>query len=573
MKQSTLNRVWARLILISLYKAGVRDICIAPGSRSTPLTIEASLLCYPNDPIRLHTHFDERGLGFLALGLAKATRKGVAVIVTSGTAVANLLPAVAESFLTREQLILLSADRPIEALQCGANQAIHQRQLFGSHVDFYCDLPSPSLDISPSWLLCMLDEKLHLQANQGGSLHINCPYPEPLYGDMDDTSDYLAPVASWLCHQAPYVNFVEPQTSLSFLSKPWDDVLHGKGVLIAGKITREERAALEQLANQLNWPLLCDPQSGKHSIYGGFDAWLQNKASQEQLAQAKYIVQFGARLVSKRLVQFISDFQGDYWLIDPFRGRLDPSHHSSQRIFAKPLDAITSLLCFSAQHSPSQEVRAWAMRLSQISQRYFAFVHQYAKSIDTLNEITIACQFGDWLLPQSTLFIGNSLAIRLLDICSQLPDCDVFANRGASGIDGLIASACGVQRAFQKPMVCLLGDTSALYDLNSLALLKNNPNPLVILIINNDGGAIFDLLPVTSSCKEAFYQMPHGFDFSHAAAMFGLNYLAPKTLLAAKQACLEGQSKSGTTLIELSVPSSGAGEHLQTLFHHIAHDL
>lgn len=164
------------------------------------------------------------------------------------------------------------------------------------------------------------------------------------------------------------------------------------------------------------------------------------------------------------------------------------------------------------------------------------------------------------------MFLGNSLIVRLLDMCGTLPQTATFANRGASGIDGLIATAAGVQQGRQQPLLCVLGDTSLLYDLNSLALLRASEQPIVVLVTNNDGGAIFDLLPVPDGQKDALYRMPHGLDFQHAAAMFGLHYVRPTTLAEAEMACREGLASTGPTLIEIQTPAGDSGEHLKALF-------
>ncbi len=173
--QALLNRLWSRVLLEELSRLGVTQVCVAPGSRSTPLTLEANA----NTAFTLHTHYDERGLGFMALGLAKASQQPVAVIVTSGTAVANLLPAIAESKLTGERLVVLTADRPLELVGCGANQAIVQSGIFSSHVTASLELPSPAIHHPLSWLLTSIDEVMARQALLGGSVHINCPFLSP----------------------------------------------------------------------------------------------------------------------------------------------------------------------------------------------------------------------------------------------------------------------------------------------------------------------------------------------------------------------------------------------------------
>ncbi|EGU39377.1 2-succinyl-5-enolpyruvyl-6-hydroxy-3-cyclohexene-1-carboxylate synthase [Vibrio ichthyoenteri ATCC 700023] len=175
--QAVMNRIWSQVLLEELTRFGVEHICVAPGSRSTPLTLEAA----ENSNLILHTHYDERGLGFLALGLAKASHKPVAIIVTSGTAVANLLPAIAEAKLTGEKLVVLTADRPVELVACGANQAIVQQGIFSSHVTAALNLPSPSEQVSLRWLLTSIDDVMYRQDRDGSAVHINCAFPEPLY--------------------------------------------------------------------------------------------------------------------------------------------------------------------------------------------------------------------------------------------------------------------------------------------------------------------------------------------------------------------------------------------------------
>lgn len=562
MSPATLNRIWARLILLSLQRAGVTEICIAPGSRSTPLTLEAEKLQGEFPSLRLHTHFDERGLGFLALGLAKASGKPVAVIVTSGTAVANLLPAVAESRLTREKLILLTADRPPELIQCGANQAISQHGIFGDHADVAAMLPAPTERISPAWLLSTIAEGLHHQAEQGGSYHINCPFPEPLYGAMDDASAYLAPVNGWLHNDAPYLTFTSCTQDISPLLAEWQTLQHQKGVLVVGSVSATARLAIEKLALRLQWPMLCDPQAGAGSEFAHFDLWLQNADSKATLEQAQVILQFGSRLVSKRLSQYLNAFQGRYWLVDAHPGRLDPYHLAGTRVNACAEQFVSQVI----QRTDSSRSARWADALKEAARACRSLV----AAKEELSELTLAREFGHWLGQGSDIFLGNSMAIRLLDMAASLPERAVFANRGASGIDGLIATAAGVQRARQRPMVMLMGDTSALYDLNSLALLTQCPAPFVLVIINNDGGGIFDMLPVPDVSKDTFYRMPHGLSFAHAAAMFGLNYGQPTTLEEAKRQVLDGQSSTGCTLIEISVPAGECGQQLKALFNDIA---
>ncbi|MDW6092494.1 2-succinyl-5-enolpyruvyl-6-hydroxy-3-cyclohexene-1-carboxylic-acid synthase [Vibrio rhizosphaerae] len=564
-QQAVLNRVWSRLILEELSRLGVRDVCVAPGSRSTPLTLEASA----HPALRLHRHFDERGLGYLALGLAKASRQPVAVIVTSGTAVANLLPCVAEAYLTGEKLVLLTADRPPELVDCGANQAISQPGIFAAHVVAAVNLPSPTAAIAPNWLLTTVDQALSAQTRRGGPVHINCPFPEPLYlqDEVIDDAAYLTGVQPWLATGLPY----STKQSNEPLPLPCEPALYRqRGVVIVGSLSLAEAEQAKALAQQLGWPVLCDPQSGVSSDWAYFDVWLHHARCRQVLAGCEVIIQFGAQLVSKRLNQWlqqqVTQHGSRYLLVSPDEKRNNPAHLSQQQIVA-PISAWVAAQAAALQACAS--LAGWADELLPLIDRIPAVIRQVAQTSTSLTELDVA-QAVATLAPTADLFLGNSLIVRLVDMFGNIHHQHVFSNRGASGIDGVVATAAGVQRERRQPMVLLLGDTSLLYDLNSLALLTHTPQPFVIVVTNNDGGAIFDLLPVPQQQKTDLYQMPHGYDFRHAAAQFGLQYSNPDsvTALMAGVARHIADGQHGL-LMEVSAPAGQAARHIQQVIAHV----
>ncbi|MGL6172867.1 MAG: 2-succinyl-5-enolpyruvyl-6-hydroxy-3-cyclohexene-1-carboxylic-acid synthase [Vibrio sp.] len=559
--QALLNRLWCRVLLEELSRLGVTQVCIAPGSRSTPLTLEANT----HSAFTLHTHYDERGLGFLALGLAKASLQPVAVIVTSGTAVANLLPALAESKLTGERLVVLTADRPPELVNCGANQAIVQSGIFSQHVTAALELPSPAVHHPLPWLLTSIDHVLTQQARLGGSVHINCPFPEPLYSNGDEAiyQSYLHSVQRWSQQAYPYTQIQLPAAA----SVPASiEGFQGKGVVIVGSLTLDEAQAAQRFAKALGWPLLCDPQSGISSEWAHFDLWLQNPNARQQLNQCQLVVQFGARIVSKRLSQWLAAWcaqgTGEYHYISPQIARNNPYHAMQQQWQCDIpvwVDALLSkrLVGQNTQQGWANGLIDYARSVRQLAQLHF--------SASGLSEVALALDLTERAV-DADLFLGNSLIVRLVDMLSAVNQRQVFSNRGASGIDGLVATAAGVQRARQQPLLLLIGDTSLLYDLNSLALLRQPPQPAVIVVTNNDGGAIFDLLPVPSEQRAALYQMPHGMNFAHAAQQFGLAYHAAQTLEHYQTLVEEHLAQgSGTLLIEVKTPPQQASLHIKQL--------
>ena len=471
MSVSAFNRRWAAVILEALTRHGVRHICIAPGSRSTPLTLAAA----ENSSFIHHTHFDERGLGHLALGLAKASGTPVAVIVTSGTAVANLYPALIEASLTGEKLIFLTADRPPELIDCGANQAIRQPGIFASHPAQSLALPRPSQDIPARWLLSAID---HLMASaQTGAVHINCPFAEPLYGEMDDTGlAWQQAPGDWWQDDKPWLR--EDLHSGSAKQRDWFFWRQKRGVVVAGRMSASEGKLVAAWAKMLGWPLIGDVLSQTGQPLPCADLWLGNARAVSELQTAQIVVQLGSSLTGKRLLQWQATYLPD----------------------------------------------------------------------------------------QGQLFLGNSLVVRLVDALGQLPaGYPVYSNRGASGIDGLISTAAGVQRGTARPTLAIVGDLSALYDLNALALLRQASAPLVLIVVNNNGGQIFSLLPTPQSEREQFYLMPQHVHFEHAAAMFGLKYHHPQNWDELEQALAGAWSKAGATLIELVVKDTDGAHTLQQL--------
>ncbi|WP_413741307.1 2-succinyl-5-enolpyruvyl-6-hydroxy-3-cyclohexene-1-carboxylic-acid synthase [Sodalis sp. RH15] len=552
------NRRWARVVLETLTRHGVRHICIAPGSRSTPLTLAAA----GHPRLVRHTHFDERGLGHLALGLAKSTGQPVAVIVTSGTAAANLYPALIEASLTGERLIMLTADRPPELIDCGANQAIRQPGLFAGFAGRSVNLPRPTPDIPAGWLASTLDQALSARE----TVHVNCPFAEPLYGPEENDEDpWSSALGEWWQDDRPWLSVPLPAQARTLPEDDWEGWRRRKGVIIAGRIPAEEGGRLATWAAELGWPLIGDVLSQTGQPLPFADLWLADPAAGECLQQAELVIQFGGSLTGKRLLQWQAQCRPrEYWLVDPLPGRLDPAHHRGRR-FHTPVGAW--LDCHPSPSPSSRDNKNWAAPLEALSRR--AHRHIRAAMTGALGEIQLAHRLAELLPAGGRLFIGNSLAVRLVDALGQLPACyPVFGNRGASGIDGLLSTAAGVLRGGDGPLLAVVGDLSALYDLNALALFRHTTAPAAILVVNNNGGQIFSLLPTPEAVREHYYVMPQQVEFRHAAALFGLNYASPPDF-STLQSCLADAWRqpagSAATLIELAVPPHEGADRFRSL--------
>ena len=570
-RPDSLPLAWASLLIEELYRLGLRHLCIAPGSRSAPLTLAAA----HHAGIRCHLHFDERGLGFFALGLAKGLDQPVGIITTSGTAVANLYPAVIEARLTRVPLLVLSADRPAELIDCGANQAITQPGIFASYPVFQQALPTPEPRLDPRFLLGSVDHAWQQLTQLVGPVHLNCPFAEPFYPGQGEPlpASWWQPLAQWLVSEQPHTIYHSASAAVTPTHErepEWVSFSQQRGVLVVGEIRHPEEAqAVARLAHALGWPLLADVQSQLRltdGVISHYDLALHSPRFREQLAEATVLLQVGGRLISKRLNQFITTHTWQpRWLLADHDERLATDYGLQRRL-------VAPIALWCATHMPPQPRAPWH-RLDRLPNQIASSLPQWLPS---WSEPGIC----HWLCTKNhgPLLLGNSLPVRMMDMVGQLSEGEVserslsqvITNRGASGIDGLIATAAGVATA--RPDRCttlLLGDTSALHDLNSLALLSKLTAPFVLLLLNNDGGAIFSLLPGAAALPQLddFFRLPHGLDFAHAAAQFGLNYQAPRDLAQLDEAYATA-SQGGVTLIECRLPADDAASVLKALAGH-----
>ncbi|MDP8034152.1 2-succinyl-5-enolpyruvyl-6-hydroxy-3-cyclohexene-1-carboxylic-acid synthase [Pasteurella atlantica] len=560
---STFNRAWSRVILNALLRYGVKHFCIAPGSRSTPLTLEA-LHLQQQHLAKCHTHFDERGLGFFALGITKVTNDPVAIIVTSGTAVANLYPAIIEASKTHHKLIILSADRPPELIDCGANQAINQQHIFANYPIENLNLPKPSHDYSANWLVSMVEKVCYEQKNKAGVIHINTPFSEPLYEANEDeieNDSWLLSIQSWLTQSnKKWLDQQDSQTDV-LMHKDWDYWRAKKGVIVVGKLPTGQGIGLKNWAETLGWCLICDVQSAVDTNLPYADIWLANNTVQQRLLQADIVIQFGSQIVSKRVNRFLNLFEGEFWVVDQHADYLNQNAKPQTRFIAKSHHFIRA-------HPPLRQ-KAWLLEPLALSQFCDSFIK---KQVGTnLNEASLAHYIEQVLPKNGHLFVGNSLFVRLVDALCKLPEgYSIYTNRGASGIDGLIATMAGIAIGSEQATVGIIGDISALHDLNSVALLRQINHPTILFVINNSGGAIFDTLPVDPKVKAEYYRASHHFEFSQIATMFGIDYIRPFTWADLKTKLKQAYARRGVTFVEIKVNDQEGSALYQSIIKQIS---
>jgi 2-succinyl-5-enolpyruvyl-6-hydroxy-3-cyclohexene-1-carboxylate synthase len=504
-------------------------------------------------------HFDERGAAFHALGRAKALGKPVALVCTSGSAAANYWPAVVEAEAAGVPLILITAERPPELLHCGANQAIDQLHLYGSYVRASIELPCPDTKIPAAYVLGSVNDACRRAAFPApGPVHINCMFREPLAPEPDgaDLRTWLAPVDAWLENGQPFTSQIET-AGVPDVEALADLLLsHTQGVILAGELRNDEdRLQVLRLSETLGWPVLPDFTSGlrlgeSHAqLLPHYDLLLLSDAFRKQF-RPEIVLHVGGRFVSKRLLQHLARVRPVIIHVDPKPARLDPNHQVTHRVVAPVAQVCGTLRDALAEVVPS----TWARRFHKC---HAAVAQTLADELNGggLTEPALAHTIAKLRPEGSLLFAGNSLPVRELDMYAAASGAWGIdtASRGASGIDGNIATAAGFADALGVPATHLLGDLTTLHDLNSLALLRGKRQPTAIVVINNDGGGIFSFLPISEHGGpfEACFGTPHGMDFEHAAKQFGLEYAKPRHLDAFRDEYRHAMDNDCATLIEV----------------------
>lgn len=498
------DQIWAGIAIDECLKAGIDHFFIAPGSRCTPLTLAVAA----RPAAKITQHFDERGLAFAALGYGRATGSPGVFICTSGTAVANALPAVVEAAMDKVPLLLFTADRPDELRGIGANQTIEQRHIFGGYPDLFLNMPVPE-DMSstddPDGIKFLTKDLDRAIKQNHGLVHVNWMFREPF--TLTNT-----PV------ETPKAFVVGNSSSIPRVVDEVSVTLEGNTLIVVGNCMPEEALEAKKLASHLNCPILSD-------VTSGLGAGSLELSSEFKLPRPDSILHLGDRLTSKSWIRWTQDASqtgSKFVHITPTGQVVNPADIKALERHQTPLADLASKV--SAPVTSTEFRDAWEEAARERSQA----IANTLEATEQFSEPAIAHFIGKYCPRSMGLFLGNSMPIRDMDWFGIQPHDgvrDVAANRGASGIDGLIASAVGYASGLEKPTTLLLGDLSALHDLNSLALVARSPRPLIVVVINNHGGHIFDLLPIRESEHfERYFNTPHEFQFQGVAQTFGLKY-------------------------------------------------
>jgi len=474
------------LIIHELVQCGITDFFIAPGSRSTPLAIATSQV---KGAIQ-HVFYDERSLGFTALGTAKATRKPVVVITTSGTAVANLVPSVVEAFYDNVPLILLTCDRPFELQDTGANQSISQKRLFSEYVEWSISLSCSDEHVLDHVFLSTIDMAVYRSLQSKKPIQLNCEFREPF--------SIYTPVSM---ASKPYCVFNRLPSLPVFEA----------GVILAGDMTDAESEAVLLLAESLGWVIVPDCMSPlrfkEHPLIRPEYSFIKT------VTTSICVIQVGKRCLESLFISALRK-STSFWIMVTASLPLNNPNHLCQAAFVGSI--VENCLRLS----------------DELPSTFDSFYEDVTIEfpVNRLHEASLFSLIPPQLCEDRFLFLSNSRVVRSFNLCAPRHKIGpVFVNRGASGIDGIISTAIGVSKGLKKSGILFIGDLSFCYDLNALGHLDSSIKPLTIFVLNNGGGGIFRSLPVYNSIsKETFtqlFQTPHGaVSFELIAKHYGCEY-------------------------------------------------
>ena len=507
-----------------LVRCGLREVVLAPGSRSTPLAM-AFLDAGRRHEVRLHVRIDERSASFTALGLAKASRRPVAMLCTSGTAAANFHPAVIEADESCVPLLVLTADRPPEMRGTGANQVIDQVKLYGSAVRWFCEagVPEARPGMVGYWrsLACQAWAQASGRAGAlAGPVHLNLAFREPLVPGDAGEPDWPEPLRG-RPDKRPWTSFEWPGPSPYELEVPWTE----RGVVVCGD-GDYDAVALVELAERAGWPVLAEPSSGARRGPNALSAYQYLLATPEFMTAHRpdLIVSAGRPGLSRPQSALLgspgSGPERRHVVIAQGPGRwADPQRAATD---------VAPAIWLTAVPDPADDARGWLGEWRRADGAARSAADAVLDDGDSVTEPRLARDIANHVPAGSMLWTGSSLPVRDIDFhLSPRDDLRILASRGASGIDGTTSAAIGAALAHSGPAFAVIGDLTFLHDAPGLALGPDEPRPdLCLIVINNDGGGIFSTLEQAAfpGSFERVFGTPHGAELKHLAAAFGLPY-------------------------------------------------
>lgn len=566
---------WSRLLIESLADAGLERIIVSPGSRSTPF-VWAALEC-----ARIHCEhvIDERCAAFHAVGWAKMTGKPAGVLCTSGSAAANYFPAVVEASLSHTPLLVLTADRPFELMDCGASQTMDQVKLYGDYVRHFVDVGMPDESTASLQALRRVAAQSIALAmgDRPGPVHLNLRARKPL-----EPREPTSTAARELRDRVDRVLQNPPPTAARPRRVPdpaaiADVAAHcvraHRGIIVCGPMypaQRPDPALVARVVKATGFPIFAEASSGLRFdspvsdpfIADAFGALLTCDSFRRRAAP-EVVLQLGAAAICASWETLLQAHPPAARFVFAEHGWPDPTS-TARAIVYGDVNASLTALCDALDPAATNRTGTYAADLREANQLAWKVVEDELDARGFTEGAAVRVVI-DHLPKGSLLCLGNSLPVREADTFSRARagGVTVWSQRGASGIDGLISGAAGAAKAFRGPCTLLIGDVSFLHDLGGLQLARHRDEPFVIVVLNNDGGRIFEQLPIAARTDLQagaleFWTTPHGLGFEHAARLFHLPYAPIVSANDLVDALRSAYATSGCSVIEIRLEPGSA---------------
>jgi len=496
----------AQLLLQIFIEKEIKHIVISPGSRNAPLTLGFA----SNPYFSCYSVVDERCAGFFALGIAQQIQKPVAVLCTSGSALLNYYPALAEAFYSQIPIVVVSADRPLSKIDIGDGQTIRQQNVFSNHTQYNANLTEESSSENEK----KIRDSIHISVSKKAPVHINVPFEEPLYETISSPSFEITKTQK---------KSIEPKKEINDLIKKTYHNFQKKLILIGANYPNQiDVEIITNLANDPSVVVMCETTSNVYhpKFVNKIDVLITPFSENDfKSLQPNLLITFGGMIVSKRIKTFLRKYKPEeHWHIDPLRA-YDTFGCLTQHLKENPNDFFSDLV----------------FEKPTIQSNYNDFVQQIETERQKKSNYFLEnAPYSDlWVfekiikfLPENIqLQVSNSSAIRYLQLFDLKPSIEVFCNRGTSGIDGSTSTAIGASIISQKPLVLITGDIAFFYDSNAL---WNNyiPESFKIILINNSGGGIFRILTghKENDIFSTFFETTHNLKAEYLSKMFGFAY-------------------------------------------------
>lgn len=547
MKTDELNYLWAAIAINEFYNNGVNYFCLSLGSRSTPLAVALA----KNNKVTVKIFHDERSAAFHAVGYAKATNTPAAVICTSGTAAANYYPAVIEAFYSNTPMIIISADRPPELKQCGANQTINQTNLFNKYTCWSFEVPSPTNEIDKKFIPSLVDQAVFKTISNSLPVHLNFMFREPLLPNPTLLNTISRELEIGFYNQ-PMVKFNKQKSTINRNKiEEIKSIINSSknGLFIIGELrNKADIDSVIKFVNGTEWFIITDILSSIRfykNLKNTIDDYESNiEKITEILNNIETVIKIGTPIISTKINSFIetsSSIKNKIVITD----KCEYSNYSHTECSYYKTDI--AILC----NELSEKVHKKENSLKLIAN------YTTNKPLERiLSERYVSVAISKFIDSNGALFLSNSIPIRSMNMHAlRIHENIIYtaANRGASGIDGIISTSIGYATGIKKRTTLIIGDIAFLHDCNSLSTLDRSLASLTIVVINNHGGQIFSKLPINehSGIVEKYFIAPPNYSIEFMSKAFFLDYTKVSSCDEFDEVYKKTQKNKAITVIEI----------------------